>query len=513
VTAPDADHEYADAPARGILDSTARQLLVLLLIIAAAVALYAPAIDDYFQTDDFIFLRAARYADFPTYVEESFDFTGYDKHDEVSEFLRDNDVAVPFLSYRPLYFVSLKVMNLAFDDDATGYHLVSITVHVVNVVLVWLIARRLLMGAITPLIASALFALHPAYVDSVAWISDIGTPAATLFALLALYLFMRSIQDDRTNLVIYAGSVLAALTAILFHQQAIPWAGVIIAYGFMNELRRGSGWPFQRAWDLAVPFLVMIVGGIALHSYITANTPVHEGSLGFGSHMVTHFKDLGAGIVYPVPTTNDAAQGVALAGLLVVLLGTPLLWLGSGQRRPLYSSLFCVLWFLASLLPLLSLDDFFEPGVFFRKLYVVAPSFCILLALAGQGLFRLLPSRGRPVWAAAACTAVFLALAASAYWASERQNEVSDNARLWERYVNELQEQYPTLPEGTTVYVVYPPEDTRVFGDVYIIASAQALYGRVDARVIDRWREGAVEPSVYDRIFHYPGGRPTATSD
>jgi hypothetical protein len=504
VTAHDTRREQAIPGARGFLGSTTGQLLALLLIIAVAVALYAPTVDDYFQTDDFIFLRAARYADFTTYVEESFDFTGYNKHDEVSEFLRDNEVAVPFLSYRPLYFVSLKVMNLVFDDDPAGYHLVSIGVHAINIVLVWLIARRLLGSAIPPLLAAAIFALHPAYVDAVSWISDVGTPSATLLALLALYLYMQSIQQQRTNLVYYGLSVLIALTALFFHQQAITWAGVIIAYGFFNEYERRANLPFLRAWVLAVPFGAMVVGAILLNAHITANTPVHEGSLGVGSHMVTHLKDLGAGIVYPVPTANDAAQAAALVGLAVVLVGTPALWLALRDRRLFLAALFCVLWFIGALLPLLTLDDFFEPGAFFRKLYVVGPSLSMLLALAGQGILRGLNAEARPAWSTAATLVVLLALAASVLWANERRANVSENASLWETYVAELQDRYPALPEGTTLYVVYPPEETRVFGDVYLIASAQALYGRVDARVLDRWREGQVEPSVYQRIFHYP---------
>jgi hypothetical protein len=472
-----------------------------LIIIGATVALYASTLDDYFQTDDFIFLRAARFADLQTYVEDSFDFTKYDKHDQMIEFLRDNDVALPFLSYRPLYFVSLKLMNMAFGDAVLGYHLVSLGVHIANIVLVWLIAKRLLRGSIAPLAAAAIFALHPAYVASVAWISDIGTPSSVLFALLALLLFMKSIDTTRTNVALYCASIASALTAVLFHQQAIPWAGVIVVYGFVHELLRGESWPLPRAVDLAIPFVALIVGAIVLHGYITANTPVQEESLGIGTHMLAQLKDLGAGSVYPVATSNDAAQLVSLAGLLVLLAGTPLLW--RSGRRSLLIALFCIVWLFAALLPLLTLDKVFEASVFFRKLYVVGPSLSILLALGGQGLVRLVPIDGHPLRVAAVSVLALFMVSGILFWNVERRDNVSDAADEWERYASELLNRYPALPEGTTLNIVNPPPRTRIFDDVYIVASAQALYGRVDARVLRASEVNSVEASPLNRVFRY----------
>jgi hypothetical protein len=220
--------------------------------------------------------------------------------------------------------------------------------------------------------------------------------------------------------------------------------------------------------------------------------------------MLTHLKNLGSGSILPLGSANDAVQWGALSLLLLVLVGTPLLWLRAGDRWSFQSAVFCVIWYAASLLPLLTLNDFFGAATFYRKLYVIGPSLAILLALGGQAILRLAPVESRPVWAGAVSLTLFLAIAGSLYWASERRDEVSDNAAIWESYTSELRERYPALPEGTTVYVLYPPEETRSFGDVYIVASAQAMYGKVDAVVLDRWREPQVKQNVFQRVFRYP---------
>jgi hypothetical protein len=89
------------------------------------------------------------------------------------------------------------------------------------------------------------------------------------------------------------------------------------------------------------------------------------------------------------------------------------------------------------------------------------------------------------------------------FWNVERRDNVSDAADEWERYASELLNRYPALPEGTTLNIVNPPPRTRIFDDVYIVASAQALYGRVDARVLRASEVNSVEASPLNRVFRY----------
>jgi hypothetical protein len=220
--------------------------------------------------------------------------------------------------------------------------------------------------------------------------------------------------------------------------------------------------------------------------------------------MLTHFKNFAGGGVYPVISDNDAAHFVAFIGMLGVLTATPALSFANGDRDRAAIACFVVFWWLAALIPLLTLDGFFETGVLYRKLYVLGPSLGILLAMLGQTVLRSLPEQARLPGVALASVTVLLALTASAMLAAERRDDVTALATSWETYVSEMRGSVQDVPRGGTLYVVGAPPLIRSFDDIYTVASAQTYYGFVDARSIKDDEIERLAPHPPARIFRYP---------
>ena len=86
--------------------------------------------------------------------------------------------------YFPLTYTVLRVERSLWDLHPSGYHWTSILLHLANAFLVWgLLARLKIPGA---WLASAIFALHPVQVESVAWISELKNVLMGFFFLLTL---------------------------------------------------------------------------------------------------------------------------------------------------------------------------------------------------------------------------------------------------------------------------------------------------------------------------------------
>lgn len=97
--------------------------------------------------------------------------------------------------YRPLTSSTFILQNYFFGLHPAGLHFVNLALHSGNATLVGLVLYRLLarwnrndLAAWLPLVGAAIYILHPALIEPVAWISDRFDLLVTFFLLLALYL-------------------------------------------------------------------------------------------------------------------------------------------------------------------------------------------------------------------------------------------------------------------------------------------------------------------------------------
>ena len=86
--------------------------------------------------------------------------------------------------YFPLTYTSFRLEYDLWKLNPTGYHITNIILHTANVLLVWVLLRRLAIPG--SWFAAAIFALHPVHVESVAWISERKNVLMVFFAVLSI---------------------------------------------------------------------------------------------------------------------------------------------------------------------------------------------------------------------------------------------------------------------------------------------------------------------------------------
>ena len=94
------------------------------------------------------------------------------------------------LSIRPILLLTFKVNYAIHKFDVVGYHIVNISIHCVNVLLVYILLNRIGCDRNSALIGALLFAVHPIQTQSVTYISCRSVLLATTFYLVAVLAFL-----------------------------------------------------------------------------------------------------------------------------------------------------------------------------------------------------------------------------------------------------------------------------------------------------------------------------------
>jgi tetratricopeptide (TPR) repeat protein len=109
--------------------------------------------------------------------------------------------------YQPLSWLTLGLDYRLWGMDARGYHLTSLLIHAANGVLLYFLARRLMISAAAPeeradpvrydlaaAFAALVFAVHPLRVESVAWVTERRDVLSGFFFLAAILIYVRAAE-------------------------------------------------------------------------------------------------------------------------------------------------------------------------------------------------------------------------------------------------------------------------------------------------------------------------------
>ncbi len=326
--------------------------------------------------------------------------------------------------YYPVTHTAFWLQHKIWGDDTLGYHLVSIMFHGSSAFLIALILRRLAVPGWW--LAAVIFALHPVYVESVAWISELKNTLSGLFYLGAILAYLQFDQDRKRwryacALALFLLALLtktvtatlpAALLVIFWWQRGrlslrrdvmplVPWFVLSLSAGLLTAwvertLVGAQGALYQFTWIERI-----LIAGRVIWFYL--------GKLVWPANLI---------FIYPRWQIRQSDGWLYLFPLGAVIMLACLWFLRSRTRAPLAAMLF----FCGTLFPAL---DFFNVYPF--RYSLVADHFQYLasisvVALFSAGLVRLISRwNAGSARVSAAATIILGGLLAVPTWSQSRQ--------------------------------------------------------------------------------------------
>jgi hypothetical protein len=279
-------------------------------------------------------------------------------------------------NYAPANLLSYALdVALAKGKSAAAIHLSNVLWHGFGAGMVYLLAFTICPRILPAVAAAALFLLHPAHVEVVAWISSRKDLVATSFAAVAMAAYVVYRRRSRRSAWWYAASVLAFLLASAGKQSVLLLPVVMLVWDVLVEKRRN--------WQMLaekVPFglITLLFGWMTWHAQPSTNQALHPFVLA-----QTELTDLwlltglGQYVLYrpaPNPAAWSQAARIALIISAVLVWALPLLFVRA--RRAVGASL-CY-WVLIQMVPPMLLA--FMVPITDRYLFLPSVGVCLLLA-------------------------------------------------------------------------------------------------------------------------------------
>jgi len=354
----------------------------------------------------------------------------------------------------PLTWLSHMADASLFGMWAGGHHVVSVLFHAVNAMLVLSLARRLGMTLAAAGVVAAVFAVHPAQVESVAWVSERKTVLCTCLVLLTLLAYLRwrdvvvacggtTRFDARAVPWLVGWNVLGGL-ALLGKPLAVTLPCVLLLIDAITLGRvRGqslAAWlaSLARCLPEKIPLFAAVVGMCAWTVLaqseagavypLPLTTRLAHAVVAYATYLCVFLWPAGLGCFHPHPGMPAAGTLLAAGGALVAMSAIAIAAAVRGRPLPLFGWL----WFLGTLVPMIGLIQVGGNGWSDRYLYLPIIGLAIgavdMVEREG-GMARSYPrSRDRVRWHSTGHAAVSLFMAA---WIAVLSILAWQQTRLW----------------------------------------------------------------------------------
>jgi len=386
-----------------VKDQSRRETVQVCFLLLLAIATYANSLLNGFIYDDFQQIMENPYVHSFRHVRAVF-----------STSVWSFQGAEGVLSYyRPLMTFGYMLCWRLFGSVPLGYHIVSVLLNAVIVLLLFFVGRRLFRDDIVAFTGAAIFALHPVHTESVAWVAGVTDLELTFFYLLTFSFFLDISRVGSPRIWLRYVLMTASFgLALLSKEQAATLPVLATLYEHFYRDDRSETTSYQKfsrygvLWTTVGVYLLIrthLLGGLlpgARHERISFYEVMLSAASLFGKYIGKILWPAHLALFYDIHKSTSLFEPAVIFGFASLFACCLLIvWTGIGRPASL-----AVVWFLLTLSPVLNIRWMVSNVFAERYLYLPSIGFSWLAACGVRKVWLLLDLRPAVWRAALACS-------------------------------------------------------------------------------------------------------------
>lgn len=320
--------------------------------------------------------------------------------------------------WQPLTWLSYMLDTQLLGTQPAGYLFTNLLLHVINVLMVFVVFRRMTDKVWQSAFVAALFALHPLHVESVAWIAERKDVLSALFWMLTIYAYLYYVQNPRLKSYVLVSLLFTLGLMAKPMLVTLPFVLLLLDFWPLGRLK------FPRAADSATPskqqvirekiplLLITLVfsltaffvqksgGGIGSSEQFAVMDRIYNAQISYAGYLWKLIWPQKLAVFYPFPQHFPFWQvASAFCGLVAITV----LALKSVGRYPFF--IVGWLWYLGTLFPVIGLIKIGDFAMADRYMYIPLIGPAVIIAWGFPEMLARIPRR-KFIAAAAACIAL-----------------------------------------------------------------------------------------------------------
>lgn len=308
--------------------------------------------------------------------------------------------------YRPLLMLWLRLNYVLFGPEPAGWHATTVLCHVLATYLVFRVVQQISSDRMAAFSAALLFGVHPAHIESVAWISGVSDPLMSCFLLGSMSAFFDWRKSAKISPAVYSLALFGF--ALLSKETAVVLPILIFVSVLVDQ--QSSDAPkadMRRVWRairesaryLVVVVLYLTVRFWALHGFSHPAISLSWTQVFLTWPAVLWF--YARHLLLPISLSefyslsyldHATARGFWLP-LTMLAIGLLVSWFWIRALSQRSAAWFAVALMVLPLLPVLDLRSLTVGDIVHdRYLYLPAVGFVLLIALSLREIERRMPS-------------------------------------------------------------------------------------------------------------------------